>query len=141
MKSHSRTIRSAVFGLASVAGGLIFQSAMAASASEAQAQFRAEQAACLNGTSQQDRATCLQEARAALAEARRGRLDTGEDARTRERNALQRCTVQPPADREECERMARGEGKVSGSVGAGGVIRELTTRVDGPPTGTGKPAN
>ena len=100
-----------------------------AGSADANAKYQKERAACLNGTSQQDRATCLKEAGAALAEARRARLDNGEDARALRENALQRCKAQPPQDREACERLARGEGTVSGSVGGGGVIKEVVTPV------------
>ena len=88
-----------------------------------------ERADCEAGRTAEDRATCLKEAGAALAEARRARLDNGEDARALRENALQRCRAQPPQDREACERLARGEGTVSGSVGGGGLIKEVVTPV------------
>lgn len=103
----------------------------------AQATYQAERQACMEGrTTNADRATCLREAGAAYAEARRGRLDNNvSDAQKRE-NALLRCREQPPADRLDCERMARGEGKVSGSVAEGAIMKELVTRTvepAGPP--------
>lgn len=94
--------------------------------------YRQYRADCLAGRTHQDRATCLREAGAALQEARRGRLDNGADASTWQRNALQRCERQPAEDRADCERLARGEGKVSGSVEGGGVIKEIVTRTIGP---------
>lgn len=97
-----------------------------------EAVYRQERAKCLDGRSQQDRATCLQEAGAALAEARRGRLDNHEDAATLARNALLRCQRQRAEDRPDCERLARGEGARSGSVEGGGVIKEIVTRTAGP---------
>jgi hypothetical protein len=45
-------------------------------------------------------------------------------------NAQQRCQAQAAGpDRLACERMAQGAGTVSGSVAAGGELRELTTVV------------
>ena len=107
----------------------------AASAAErggsAQAAYRAERAACMSGQSQQDRATCLKEAAAAYAEARRGGLTAGDF----QRNALARCDAQPESEREACRALARGEGASSGSVEQGGVIRERRTVTPGT-TGT-----
>ncbi|WP_395701503.1 hypothetical protein [Aquabacterium sp.] len=100
----------------------------AADTAAIEAVYRQERAKCLDGRSPQDRATCLQEAGAARAEALRGRLDNHEDAATLARNALQRCQSQPEADRADCERLARGEGERSGSVAAGGVFKQLITR-------------
>jgi len=93
----------------------------------AEAVYQKERAACLRGTSPQGRATCLTEAGAALAEARRSRLGNGEDANDRSRNAEQRCKNVAAADREACLRMTHGEGTASGSVDGGGVIKELVT--------------
>ncbi len=97
-----------------------------------EAVYQKERAACLQGASPQGRGTCLQEAGAALAEARRARLGNGEDASDRSRNAEQRCKNVAVADRDSCRRMAHGEGTVSGSVDGGGVIKELTTVTVGP---------
>jgi hypothetical protein len=95
----------------------------------AQAAYQAERKACMEGrTTNDDRATCLREAAAAYSEAKRGRLSNNvSDAQKRE-NALLRCREQPAADRVDCERMARGEGKVSGSVAEGAIVKELVTR-------------
>jgi hypothetical protein len=86
--------------------------------------YQADRAACLSGQSHQDRQTCLREAGAAQAEARRGGLDDkGADY---ERNKLARCDAQTvPADREMCIRMMKGAGTASGSVEGGGIYREL----------------
>ena len=98
-----------------------------------QATYRYEREKCLSGRSHQDRATCLKEAGAALAEARRGRLDNGVSERQLAENRVARCAAQPEAERADCERMARGEGTVVGSVEGGGVIKELVTRQVGTP--------
>lgn len=90
--------------------------------------YQQERADCLSGRSAQDRQTCLKEAGAAYAEARRGRLGSEVDARQLRENALLRCRVVPAEDREACERLASGGGKVSGSVTEGAVLKELVTR-------------
>jgi hypothetical protein len=107
-----------------------------AAKSSAEATYRFEREKCLSGRSHQDRATCLKEAGAALAEARRNRLDNGASAAQLAANRIARCQAQPEADRADCERMARGEGTVAGTVEGGGVIRELVTRQVGTPTRT-----
>ena len=104
--------------------------AAASGQSEAVARYRQERAACLDGTSHQDRATCLKEAGAALQEARRGRLDDGDAAY--EQNRLRRCERVAPADRDDCLRRMRGDGSVSGSVERGGNFRELRTIQEAP---------
>ncbi|MES2106564.1 MAG: hypothetical protein V4634_21270, partial [Pseudomonadota bacterium] len=85
---------------------------------EAQANYQRERAACLSGQSNQDRATCLKEAGAALQDAKNGRLYEV-DRSDYQRNALLRCQEQSkPEDKADCEKRIR-EGEVSGSVAAG----------------------
>jgi hypothetical protein len=107
-----------VAGMAAAAGD---------SLSEAQARYRQDRAACMSGQSQQDRATCLREADAALQEAKRGR--SGDAQGSYEQNQLLRCDRLAAGDREDCRRRMRGEGTVSGSVEGGGIYRELRTTV------------
>ena len=100
--------------------------AMAAGgASDANARYQAEKTACTSGRSNQDSATCLKEAAAALAESRKGGLDRqhGDYAQ----NALSRCDAQPEDERDACQRRIQGEGTTSGSVDAGGLLREVVT--------------
>ncbi|AMP04482.1 hypothetical protein GN109_10485 [Collimonas pratensis] len=101
-------------------------SAMAAAgdSASATARYQAERAACNNGRSNQDRATCLKEAGAALAESRRGRLSDNPNADRS--NALLRCNALPADDRDACQRRMNGEGTTSGSALEGGISRELT---------------
>jgi hypothetical protein len=75
----------------------------------------------MSGASNQDRATCLREAGAALQEARRGGLSGGD----LDRNRTQRCAALPAQDREDCTMRMDGQGTTSGSVMQGGVLREL----------------
>lgn len=107
-----------------LSASLITTTAMAASNSaDANARYKADRAACNSGQSNQDRATCLKEAAAALKESRRGRLNGNED--TYDQNALTRCNKLPEDDRDACQRRVKGEGTTSGSVEGGGVLREL----------------
>jgi hypothetical protein len=93
--------------------------------------YQRQRAACLAGQTPQDRQTCLKEAGAALAAARRGQLT---EATPRASVALERCAVHRDADdRLACERMALGEGKVEGSVAEGAVVKEMVTRSVEPP--------
>ena len=99
--------------------------ALAASAtSEIDATYRAERAACMDGSSNQDRTTCLKEASAARAEAKRGLLETNRGSKRD--NATQRCDALPGDQRDACMMRMQGAGSVSGSVRDGGMIRELT---------------
>jgi hypothetical protein len=94
---------------------------------QAQARYLKERAACVDGTSQQERAACLKEAGAALAQARGAGLGNAEDPLALRRNAVKRCDAVRAEDRDSCRRMALGEGTASGSAAAGGVVKELIT--------------
>lgn len=101
----------------------------AAAPSTAEATYRLDRAACMDGSSQQERSSCLREAGAALAEARRGRLGT-ESTAVYAANAVLRCKAHTDmAARTACERMAAGEGSTTGSAASGGILRSLTTVV------------
>lgn len=99
-----------------------------------EATYRSDRAACLDSASQHERSSCLREAGAVRAEALRGRRPLTElSPEELARNALQRCQRLPPENKALCERMVRGEGTASGSVAAGGVIKELVIQVPAPP--------
>lgn len=91
--------------------------------SAAQLRYHQERAACLNGSSNQDRATCLKEASAALQEARRDGLATAAAARLAQ-NRLSRCNALPATDREDCIQRIE-QGTTSGTAQGGGILREL----------------
>lgn len=113
--------------LALCAGMLFSGSAMAAEAATgAQAQYNADVAMCNSSAATQDRANCMLEARRALAENRRGGLNTSGSLQA---NASQRCDVLKGDDRVACEGRMRGQGSVQGSVAGGGLIRESVTTV------------
>lgn len=88
----------------------------------AEARYQIERQRCLSGASHQDRETCLREAGAALAEARRGTLSNAPEPYAM--NALQRCRVQPIEDRYACVARMTGRADVYGSVEGGGYVRE-----------------
>jgi hypothetical protein len=92
---------------------------------DALARYQQERAVCTSGQSNQDRATCLREAGAAFAEAKRDGL--GDGAAPYVRNAGQRCERLPDEDRRACVARMQGQGTTSGSAAAGGIYRELVT--------------
>jgi hypothetical protein len=100
-------------------------------AGDAGSRYSRERAACTDGTSQQDRATCLKEAGAALDEARRGRLEASNMPSNA--NATARCNALPAKDRSDCVARINGAGTTSGSVREGGIYRELVTTTPVPP--------
>src|SRR4029079_14308196 len=75
--------------------------------SDAQQRYQQERAVCMSGQSNQDRATCLKEAGAALGEARRDNLAAA-NAGEIGKNRMARCSALPAADREDCARRMQG---------------------------------
>lgn len=128
--AHSpiRAIRQLVTGLSMLAFALPMLASAAPATRAADNEYKQERAACMSGQSSEDQATCLKEAAAARGEARRGRLDNGQES-LYEQNAQARCKVLPAADREDCVRRVHGEGTVSGSVESGGIFRETRTTI------------
>jgi hypothetical protein len=117
-------VNAAAFGFTALmlaAGGT---AAAATHASEAQLRYQQERAVCLNGQSNQERTTCLKEAGAAFAEAKRDSLGRS-DASALQRNQQLRCDAFKAGDREDCLRRMSGEGSTSGSAQQGGILREL----------------
>ena len=106
--------------------GMATQAATKADLAQAQARYQQERAICMAGQSPQDRATCLKEAGAALAEARRGGLDS--DAASFTANQQQRCDRLSGDEKQDCVARMRGRGTTQGSVAGGGILRELVTR-------------
>ena len=141
--STSSSILRGLF-LGSAALGICAASALAATPSpsaEIEARYVQERTKCLNGTSNQDRATCLQEAGRARDAAKRGLLDDG-DAKYR-RNEMARCDALPAEEAKDCRARMKGKGTVSGSAESGGIYRELVTREVKPvePAAPPAPAN
>lgn len=94
---------------------------------DASGSYQQEVNACLTGKTQQDRDTCLREARNAQAEKKRGLLDNA--GAQFEANAKARCDVLKGEDKAACEARVMGYGNTTGSVAAGGVLREVETVV------------
>jgi hypothetical protein len=121
------------------ASALAAAPAMAASPAsdgDIQAQYRQDVARCKAGQTNQDEATCLREAGAALEEARRNRLTN--HGGSFEQNQVARCQSLPAAERDDCMlQMSGKDTTVQGSVGAGGVLRETTITVPAPAQTTG----
>ena len=129
MTTSSLTLRRLSLALCA---GLAFQGAIAAEPvrsadADAQAKYQRERTACMNGqTTNEDRAACLREAAAALAEARRGNLTDGQGQLGK--NAKDRCNVLSGDERADCIARTNGEGSVSGSVGVPAANASQTRR-------------
>jgi hypothetical protein len=113
--------------LSSLAAGLA-QADMNGGRASPAARYEVERAACLRGQSAQHVDTCLREAGATLAQARRGARQ--DDPSQLEINRLQRCQPLPDPLRRDCIARVQGEGKVTGSVAEGGILRELVTEIE-----------
>ena len=94
---------------------------------DASGDFRAEVQACMTGKTQQDRETCLKEARNAQADKKRGALGNGNTQY--EANAKARCDVLQGEEKAACQARVLGFGNTTGSVAGGGVLREVETVV------------
>jgi hypothetical protein len=130
MKCNASSL-TASFRMALVAGGILFASGIAVAADGdrqggTSSTIAQERQNCMDGKTNQDRATCLREAGAAKQESQRGNLRDSGDYGS---NASKRCDTLPADQKADCERRSMGEGSVSGSVGSGGVVRELVTPV------------
>ena len=97
---------------------------------DASGNYQQEVKACKSGRTQQDQATCLKEARNALADKRRGVLDNA--GGKFDSNATARCDALNGDDKSACQARMMGYGSTTGSVASGGVLREVETVV--PPT-------
>jgi len=124
--------------LAAIASGIAFADTHGGKSSPA-ARYEVDRAMCLQGQTSQDRSTCLREAAAAFAQAKRG---DGDDAQDQfEANRLQRCEPLPAEQRADCIARMHGEGSSSGSVAGGGIYRELVTNVQADDQTGAKSAN
>ena len=94
---------------------------------DASGRYQQEINACMTGKTQQDQATCLKEARNALADKRRGVLDNA--GAQFDANASDRCAVLTGEEQAACQARVMGYGSTTGSVAAGGVLREVETIV------------
>jgi len=100
---------------------------------DASGSYQQEVKACMTGKTQQDRDTCLKEARNAQADKKRGVLDNA--GAQFQANAAARCNVLTGEDKAACQARMMGYGNTTGSVAGGGVLREVETVVV--PAGSG----
>lgn len=124
-----QVLKLALCAAGALLGASLAQAADKGKASDTQSVYQKDRAACMRGDTNQDRATCLQEAGAARQEASRGGLAGSGEAQF-EANRLRRCDSQPAQDREDCIRRMNGEGTTRGSVQSGGIYRELVRPVE-----------
>ena len=118
-------------GLTSLLLALGSFTAQADTLADAQARYKEEMAECARLTSDEELKTCRLEARNALAEAKRNRLDDA-PASAIQSNASKRCDAHMGEERVACEARMRGEGSTQGSVQEGGILREIVRPVPSP---------
>jgi len=108
--------------------------AISASApSPAEARYQQDRANCLAGKTAENQATCLKEAAAARQAARMHDLTTPSAAQIAA-NERQRCDKLSGDDKKDCLKRADNiDTTVSGSVAAGGDLKETVTVIPGTP--------
>ena len=88
---------------------------------------QSETVACNTGNTQQDKETCLNEVKNANAAKNAGKVDNA--GGQFEANALSRCEVFSGDEKVTCIARMKSNGQATGSVGGGGIIREIQTVV------------
>ncbi len=126
--SHSRKSL-ASFGVAALLAmtAATAQVATGTTGIDASGSYQQEVNACMTGKTQQDRETCLKEARNAQADKKRGVLDNA--GAKFDNNAAARCGVLAGEEKAACQARVMGYGSTSGSVAGGGLLREVETVV------------
>ena len=137
MNASNRPSTLRLNNIAKGVAGFVFSALLAMSATaqiaagttgiDATGNAQSEMAACNNGKTQQDRATCLTEVKNANAAKRAGKVDSA--GGQFQANAMQRCNVLPSQDKIACEARVAGYGNPQGSVAGGGVVTEIETVV------------
>lgn len=121
------TVASAVF-TAGVFSLFTMSASHGASNHEIEMRYKADVAACNSGQSGQDKATCLKEAGAALAAARKNKLT--DNSQLEINNKTARCNALPADQRDDCLMQMSGANTTStGSVEGGGILRETTITI------------
>lgn len=114
------------------------------SSADITARYQLDVQRCNAGQTNQDKATCLQEAGAARDEANRNRLTSSNQ--DYDKNQTQRCEALPVNEREDCllqmsaPNTATQSTTTQGSISAGGVLRETTITMPGAPTTSPTPS-
>lgn len=126
--------------MSAIAAGALFamasahaQVATGSTGIDASGNFQQEMQACKTGKTQQDRDTCMREARNAEAERKKGALAKANV--DYEANATARCDALSGENKAACQARMMGYGKTSGSVAGGGVFRQIETVVVPPDSG------
>ncbi|MES2949557.1 MAG: hypothetical protein V4858_13530 [Pseudomonadota bacterium] len=112
--------------LASLLAAQAFAHTSADNLAAAQARYQREVAACAANNPDVDKSSCMKDARNALAEIKRGRMNESTSAADFERHALLRCEAHRGEDKSDCIARIQGRGRTLGSVASGGILRELT---------------
>lgn len=134
--SHTSLVRAVLIASCAAGYALSGSAIAAATDSEIQAQYQSDVARCNAGQTNQDKATCLQEAGAAREEASRNRLTNGNTSF--DANQRERCKALPVEKQADCMKlMSDPNATVQGSVGGGGVLREKTMTIPATPTTQG----
>ena len=108
-------------------------SANAPAPSPAEARYQQDRANCLAGKTAENQATCMKEAAAALQAARKHDLRTPTPAEVAA-NERRRCEPLTGDDKKDCLKRADNiDTTVSGSVAAGGDLKETVTVIPGTP--------
>ncbi|MFT3720756.1 hypothetical protein [Pseudorhodoferax sp.] len=119
---------------AAAAQAQVLPAAPDASGIDSSGSYASERAACLEGATPQARDTCLREAANAAAARKSGELRSP-GAQQMAANAMRRCDALGGEDHAACAARVLGYGSQSGSVGGGGVIRQVETVVVPPGQG------
>jgi hypothetical protein len=109
-------------------GAVAAQADMNGALASPAARYEVERAMCLRGESSQDLTTCLREAGAVYAQAKRGEMQN--ESTQFAANRFQRCERLPDEQRLYCIARMQGRGTTSGSVAGGGIYRELVIIVE-----------
>jgi len=108
-------------------------SATAPAQTPAEARYQQDRANCLAGKTAESQTTCLKEAAAALQAARKHDLRTPTPAEVAA-NERRRCEALSGDDKKDCLKRADNiDTTVSGSVAAGGDLKETITVIPGSP--------
>jgi hypothetical protein len=106
-------------------------SANAAAPTAAETRYQQDSADCMAGKTAESRKTCLKEAGAALQASREHELKSGNPAQLAA-NERQRCVPLSGDDKRACLARAAGmDTSTSGSVAAGGDLKETVTVIPG----------
>jgi len=142
MHTRSTTLTRHLLAACALGATLMVPAAHAASngmtKADINARYELDVQRCNTGQTNQDKATCLQEAGAARDEASRNRLTSSNQAY--DQNQTKRCDTLPTGEREDCLLQMSGQNTATqststqGSIGGGGVLRETTITIPAQPT-------